>query len=209
MGPGGDTITSYNNDSGSSSSTMDIAVAAGSDEISLHKNSIANTSSGAGIILKIPMQSIQNTNYKYTFTVFIYNIAAVSKTLGINGWGGSSYNVDLFPSPLTPPSINSNGVAKVALTITNDLPSSTTVLVSYSGPGIKVTLNGNFVNLHFFFQGINLAGELRMTFSYLMLDIGTTSVYTLYGTNQCSASNNDCVEGYSCVGNSCKSISRT
>jgi hypothetical protein len=169
--------------------------------VSLYKNSISNNSNGNGISLKIPMNQIQNSSYKFTLVVPIFNTSIGTQTLNIFGWNGSNYSVNLIPSPITAPAFNPNSVSKISLIISGN--TSTSVLVSFSGSNQVVTLNGGYLSLLFSF-GFN-SNDLKISYSYLLLDIGTTTIYTLYGTNTCSVVLNDCVEGYSCIGSSCKS----
>lgn len=147
------------------------------------------------------MNQIQNSSYKFTLVVPIFNTSIGTQTLSILGWNGSNYSVNLIPSPITPPTFPPNSVIKISLMISGN--TSTSVIVSYSGSNQIVTLNAGFLSILFSF-GYN-GNDLKITYSYLLLDIGTTSIYSIYGTNTCNVVLNDCVEGYSCIGSSCKS----
>ena len=48
------------------------------------------------------------------------------------------------------------------------------------------------------------SAKIRVIFYILKLDIGSSSLRTIYGTATCST-DSDCIEGYSCIGSTCQS----
>jgi hypothetical protein len=110
-----------------------------------------------GIYCKFPIYTSGNNLYSWTLRIPVYNSHSSASNLVLKSLDNSgSYNVDLFNTNY--PSINSNSVYMLILTIAQTSTTGQVTITTPSGASNLVyldTSSASFLNLYFYFGNAN------------------------------------------------------
>ncbi len=146
------------------------------------------------------MNNIQNSSYKFTLLVPVYNSDTSSKSVSVSCWSSSN---TFGSSIISGDTISSSSYKLYSLDITQNASANTVSVQESSGSSTASCLiNSSTMPLQISFS--SGSAKIRVIFYILKLDIGSSSLRTIYGTATCST-DTDCIEGYSCIGSTCQS----